>query len=538
MSTLQHTNSRCWKSACPHPVPEPVCKMQTPALFTMAQSSPQPQSVDTENYARVNRLPSTATSSSSSGELHLYIESDTSSPSVPVNPRCPRSSSQELLLQGDKPVPQAPPVFGATTITATPISQPPPQPTGISSCADEVIIAEQSGRSTPETVISIWAYFGMIRGSRTRSQPLVYPPPVMPTPSTQRPRAPSPRYGPTITPLRPQTSFPQPHPTIDRYRRTITRAPTLQPEDAQEPQHTKSILCAHLRSRLQNRLLDTLQAHISTPPQHTLKPTASSCSLGHLENEYVQEGWDRDLPLECLHFPINRRFTERFWHQSKYFYALADRQNDYLNTFCTRDVTPYRIYQKNDLFYLQFAFVLPTLMDVNNQTNKVNRVKMLHSIHNYLFVQHHIHRTNPLIHMNSRFQYANTKLTSPYYKNYSYIIQPNYCEGTIRNFGPIKNYLLFLSLYAKTSRPILVPIEYLKCVEGGAKKRMYSNTFNLLYRDWITDKLDNREPSAEETQVLNHLLALQPHCNVDLFPCALAAYLARDLVSLDIFQGS
>ena len=63
-------------------------------LFTMAQSSPQPQSVDTANYARVNPLPSPATSSSSSGELHLYIDSDTSSPSVPTGSQ---SSSQEVL---------------------------------------------------------------------------------------------------------------------------------------------------------------------------------------------------------------------------------------------------------------------------------------------------------------------------------------------------------------------------------------------------------------------------------------------------------
>ena len=83
----------------PYPGPEPVCEMQTPALFRMAQSSPQPESVDIANYARVNPLPSPATCSSSSGELHLYIESDTSSPSVPVGPP---SSSHELLLQGGK----------------------------------------------------------------------------------------------------------------------------------------------------------------------------------------------------------------------------------------------------------------------------------------------------------------------------------------------------------------------------------------------------------------------------------------------------
>ena len=113
-----------------HPVPEPVCEMQTPALFTMAQSSPQPQSVDTANFARVNPLPSPARSSSSYGELHLYIESDTRSPSILVGPR---SSSQEPIFQGDQPVSQPPPIFGTTTHTAIPISQPAPQPTSISS---------------------------------------------------------------------------------------------------------------------------------------------------------------------------------------------------------------------------------------------------------------------------------------------------------------------------------------------------------------------------------------------------------------------
>ena len=49
-------------------------------------------------------------------------------------------------------------------------------------------------------------------------------------------------------------------PTINQRQRIITRAPTLHPEDAQKLQHMKSILCPHLRSRLHNRLLATLQS--------------------------------------------------------------------------------------------------------------------------------------------------------------------------------------------------------------------------------------------------------------------------------------
>ena len=120
--------------------------------------------------------------------------------------------------------------------------------------------------------------------------------------------------------------------------------------------------------------------------------------------------------------------------------------------------------------------------------------------------------------------------------NYSYIIQPTYCEETLRNFDPIKNYFLFSSLYAKINRPILVPIKYLQFLEGGATKCMFGDTFNLLYRDWLTDMWDNREPSAEETEVIHNLFALQPRFNVDLFPFALAACPERNQEFLEFFR--
>ena len=186
-------------------VPEPVCEMQTPALFTTAQSSPQPQSVDTANYARVNPLPSPATSSSSSSQSTCRL-SDTSSPSVPVGTH---SLSHEPLLQGSSQVPQPPSSFSITH-TAISTAQPPPQQTqqtSISSWADDV---EQSGTSTPETVNPNWAFSDRVRRPRPRSQPLVYPPPIMSTPHPQRPPVISPRYGPTIPPLRLQQSFLQP----------------------------------------------------------------------------------------------------------------------------------------------------------------------------------------------------------------------------------------------------------------------------------------------------------------------------------------
>ena len=333
-------------------VAEPVCEIQTPAVFTMAQSYPQPHSVDTANYARLNPLPSPATSSSSSGDLNLYIVSGTSSPSVPTGLQ---SSSEELLFHGQ--VPQPPQLF-STAHTAVFTTQPPIQPTSIPSWADEVATVEQSGHSTPETVVPNWAYSGRIRGARPQSQPLVYPPPVMPTPHTQRPPVPSPRYGPALPPLRPQQSFTQ-QPTYNRPTSTDnypctdpsprratpdeiylvrsspiqasqsparnTASPSRGPQPSSSRGRPNPFAPSHgipHRSqgpnfrfqKFRNTLgINTIQgihvperiSYTSTPPQHTLKPRASSCSLGQLENEYVLEGRDKDFPLYCLNFPLN-----------------------------------------------------------------------------------------------------------------------------------------------------------------------------------------------------------------------------------------
>ena len=185
-------------------------------------SSPQPQSVDTANFARVNPLLSPATSSSSSGELHLYIDSDTSSPSVPTGLQ---SSSQELLVQGTIQVPQSPPLVSIAH-TAASTAQPPIQPTNIPSWANEVAtVRPQSGHCTPETVVPNWAYSGMIRGARARSQPLGYPPPVASDASTAytTPAGTLTEVRPGSTTTKASTIFPKPTPydrrtSTDNYR--------------------------------------------------------------------------------------------------------------------------------------------------------------------------------------------------------------------------------------------------------------------------------------------------------------------------------
>ena len=147
-------------------------------------------------------------------------------------------------------------------------------------------------------------------------------------------------------------------------------------------------------------------------------------------------------------FPYKSAFQRTLFAHLEVFFALAVRQNDYLNTVFTRDTTPFRVYQKYDPFYLQFGLLHPPQMDVDNQSHIVNRTKMLHTINIYLFVQHHVHRTNPLIHIKARLQKGNTKITSPSY--------------------------LFITFYARRNSLILVPIEHLHYVETPRSSRYWT----------------------------------------------------------------
>ena len=46
---------------------------------------------------------------------------------------------------------------------------------------------------------------------------------------------------------------------------------------------------------------------------------------------------------------------------------------------------------------------------------------------------------------------------------------------------------------------MIVPIEYLQYGEGSATKCAYGHTFKILYRDWMVNNLDNRQPSQKSS---------------------------------------
>ena len=86
---------------------------------------------------------------------------------------------------------------------------------------------------------------------------------------------------------------------------------------------------------------------------------------------------------------------------------------------------------------------------------------------------------------------------------------------------------LFL-LQPQNHRSILVPIEYLRYVEGGGLKYIYGHIFNLLFGAWITDKLADGEPPQEENKIFSRLPVMQSLCNNDPYKMVPAAWVLTD----------
>ena len=234
-------------------VHKPVWEVQTPALLTMAQASPQPQYLDTMrgwthclhllhlhrqlNFTYTLRV--TRAHPQCSSDLRVLHKSSSSKETSRCHSHCTHWSANTHATIGAKATSPAP---------------------HSSSWADEVAAAEQSDRSTPETVVHNWPFSCWVPGPRRRSQPLVSPPPVMSTPLTQPPSVASPRYGPTNPPLQPQSSFLNLHFTIDPPLRISTRVRTLCQGDAPGLWQMRFTQCAPRKFRPLSRLLHILLA--------------------------------------------------------------------------------------------------------------------------------------------------------------------------------------------------------------------------------------------------------------------------------------
>ena len=105
-------------------------------------------------------------------------------------------------------------------------------------------------------------------------------------------------------------------------------------------------------------------------------------------------------------------------------------------------------FNKFNHFSLTFNFLTPKERDLNCSHQIMIRIKQTHTYTYYKFFQHHYTTNTPSRNPQHRFTFINSKVTSPFFLNFTYCIKDTYMQGIILNYDPIRQVFIFCPLRA------------------------------------------------------------------------------------------
>ena len=134
------------------------------------------------------------------------------------------------------------------------------------------------------------------------------------------------------------------------------------------------------------------------------------------------------------------------------------------------DIQAYEtFYDKLQTFSLTFHFLTPKQRTLHCSHGIMLRTKQTHTYTYYRFIQNHFNLHTPSRQPHHRFQFINSKYTSPFFLNFPYCIKDTNFQGILRNYDPITQMYIFCQLNKtfnlEESRPLIVPHEYIQPIE-------------------------------------------------------------------------
>ena len=138
--------------------------------------------------------------------------------------------------------------------------------------------------------------------------------------------------------------------------------------------------------------------------------------------------------------------------------------------------------EKFQLFSLTFHFLAPYERDLHCSHDIMLRTKQTHTYTYYRFIQNHFDLHTPSRQPHHRFQFINSKYTSPFFLNFTYCIKDTNLHGILRNYDPITQMYIFCpitkTLNAEESRPFLIPHEFIQPIEIPILEFIHNTKYN------------------------------------------------------------
>ena len=167
------------------------------------------------------------------------------------------------------------------------------------------------------------------------------------------------------------------------------------------------------------------------------------------------------------------------------------------------------------------------------------RAKQTHTYTYYIFIQSPYTDNTPARQPQHRFQYINSKYTSPFFLNFAYCIKDTNLQGTLRNYDPITQMYVFCPLNkllnVDESRPMIIPHEFVQPVEVPILEFIYNTRYNHKLYNLIQNTPYEQSPNTEERNIITALELLWPILQTKNFIRLLAKLLTSSEIIHDVF---
>ena len=268
----------------------------------------------------------------------------------------------------------------------------------------------------------------------------------------------------------------------------------------------------------------------------------------HRANEYTLEYYDhniiranQDQFLDEDRF-ANPQITEKFFIKTPYVFTLNifDRKFDHIISEALTSTQAYESFKERfQIFSLTFHFLAPHERDLHCSHDIMLRTKQTHTYSYYRFIQNHFDLHTPSRQPHHRFQFINSKYTSPYFLNFTYCIKDTNLHGILRNYDPITQMYIFCPITktfnAEESRPFLIPHEFVQPIEIPILEFIHNTTFNHKLYNLIQNTPYEFAVGTEELTTIKALQLLWPLLQTKNIIRILAKLLTTSELIHDIF---
>ena len=268
-------------------------------------------------------------------------------------------------------------------------------------------------------------------------------------------------------------------------------------------------------------------------------PRANECTLEYYDHNIIRANQDQFLDDDRF---ANPQITEKFFIKTPYVFTLNifDRKFDHIISEALTNTQAYESFKERfQIFSLTFHFLAPHERDLHCSHDIMLRTKQTHTYSYYRFIQNHFDLHTPSRQPHHRFQFINSKYTSPYFLNFTYCIKDTNLHGILRNYDPITQMYIFCPITktfnAEESRPFLIPHEFVQPIEIPILEFIHNTKFNHKLYNLIQNTPYEFAVGTEELTTIKALQLLWPLLQTKNIIRILAKLLTTSELIHDIF---